>query len=151
MTTLGLNSDRIRNALTGAAKSGTFYKKVIDPTTGNASTGTETEDEVEPDYAHANEVHSTFITGKNRRTLSDDRDTWTWELRLGFPCEVALELFEEEVTVTPIALPRDPDAGFDRQVILRLRDARPTHPPEQQPSTGTRVTYTFEATLSPVR
>jgi hypothetical protein len=66
-----------------------------------------------------------------------------------FNQEVTVEAAEKRLIATNIILPRD-DTNDLEQVTLKLLDADPFHPPQQNPTTGTQVTFTFEAELSPV-
>ena len=141
------NHDRIPNALVTAITPGRFFKTVIDPTTQLSTTDYNTI--IPPRSVHVGDTRASFGDGLNKRQLTTDRETWIWEARVDFSVRVTGEEFEEDFK-KPVSLPRNIVTFHDRQVIVTLRDAVYTHPPEQQPVHGTRATYTFEASLSPL-
>lgn len=78
-----------------------------------------------------------------------DRELWTWIAVAHFHGQVCLEAFEEELTDNPITIVRD-GVNLFRQINISLLDATYEHPVEKQSSHGTRVTYRFQADLSPI-
>lgn len=136
---------RIFNALVGAAMTGAFHAVTIDT---NTKLVTVAAGITPPASALANEKSARFDLAKvNRQSYQDDRSAWEWELILHFNQHVSCEEFELAVTTTPIVIDRD---ASHRQVSLRLRGATYEHPLQQQPSTGTRAVFMFEASLSPL-
>lgn len=172
---MGLERIRIQNALIAVALAASFYPVTYDKDTHEASYGqdpgsfdadhtqvapygvptsfitpapTNALKRVAPASAECNEVSSTFGVSNRTRTLSHDRKAWLFELRLAFNQEVTIEAFEQYVLETPIYLACEPANGL-RRIILRLIRSTPVHPARQEPNQGTRVTFQFEAELSP--
>lgn len=140
----------VENALVAAALAGDFYKKTVDPVTKLSAAAETVPNKVVPASVTANEIEGTFGDSQNKRTELLDRTGWTWELHLAFPCEVALERFEEAVTQPPLKVLKNTGAGINRQVTLRLVSASFRHPAQQQSPSGTRAVYTFTARLGPL-
>lgn len=146
----------IQNALVAAAMAGVFPIVSYDPTTHVASTSYVSGDLlavgswVAPVAALANEINGSFEEARlQRRKYQLDRTNWTFQLKLEFNREVVLELFEDSLRVTPPRVLRDPTNGLTNQVTLRLIDVVPTHPIQQESSTGTKAVYRFEARITP--
>ncbi|MCP4897879.1 MAG: hypothetical protein GY906_12980 [bacterium] len=141
------NRTRVQKVLTDAAKAGTFY-----PVSYDSDTQDPIVDDINPVFPTSvlvNEVGTTFDTPQlNRQTGRRERVTWAYQLRLKFNQEVLLEVFEDAMSENPIKLPSVPADGL-RQMTLELEGSDPTHPVQQEPSTGTQVVYNFEASLSP--
>ncbi len=76
------------------------------------------------------------------------RIAWTWVAIVHFDQQVNLDFFEENLLRQPIQIPRDQE--LDQQIDLSLVDVVYEHPPEKESSHGTRVTYRFQADLSPL-
>lgn len=140
--------DRITCALLDAAREGEFYVVERNPNTGCTSTGLSVKaDSIE---ALTNEIFADFDTARrHRRTFMDERQTWTWQLILGFNTEVNISKFEDGLTRKPRVIPRDLVLGFP-QVTLRLRETLYDHPVQQEGSQGTRAVLTFRADVAPV-
>lgn len=140
--------DRITCALLEAARAGEFYIVERNPNTGYTSTGLSVK--AESIEALTNEIFADFDTARrHRRTFMDERQTWTWQLILGFNREVNLTQFERSLTDRPRVIPRDVSLGFP-QVTLRLRETLYDHPVQQEGSQGTRAVLTFRADVAPV-
>lgn len=104
---------------------------------------------VEPASIHAEEMSTRFgDPRRNRRVARQERLGWRWSVSARFNQEVTTEAVERRLINRAIILPRD-DANELEQVTLKLLEADPFHPPQQHPSAGTQVTFTFEAELSP--
>jgi hypothetical protein len=142
------NYQRIQRRLHTEATAGPFYAIAT-----NVETKLKTIDdsvEIAPASVIAEESTSSF--GKplrNRRTNRSERRNWRWQVACQFNQEVTVEAAEKRLIAANIILPRDASNDLE-QVTLKLLDADPFHPPQQNPSTGTQVTFTFEAELSPV-
>jgi len=76
------------------------------------------------------------------------RVAWVWIAMVHFDQQVSLDTFEEKFMRGPLRVSRDND--LDQQIDISFLDAVYSHPPEQQSSHGTRVTYRFQADLSPL-
>lgn len=142
------NYQRIQQRLHTEATTGPFYAIATD-----VETKLKTVDDsaaIPPASVIAEESLSTFSAPiRNRRTNRAERRSWRWQVACRFNQEVTVEAAEKRLIAANIVLPRD-DSNDLEQVTLKLLDADPFHPPQQNPSTGTRVTFTFEAELSPV-
>lgn len=79
---------------------------------------------------------------------TQERTTWIWIALVHFDKQVNLDGFEEVLLRNPIVISRDEE--LDQQINVSLLDAEYQHPPEQESSNGTRVTYRFQADLSPL-
>lgn len=142
------NYQRIQQRLYAEATTGPFYaittnvetkQKVVDGATA-----------IPPASVHAEEDSSSFgLPSRNRRENRSERRKWRWRVACRFNQEVTIEAAEKRLIAANILLPRD-DTNDLEQVTLKLLDADPFHPPQQNPATGTQVTFTFEAELSPV-
>lgn len=86
---------------------------------------------------------------QRRDTRRRERLTWTWFLQLQFDSPVSLVEFEKDLLAQAPRVLRDPSIGVDQQVDLLLENADYENPVTQQPSRGTKVTYRFEAQLTP--
>lgn len=91
-----------------------------------------------------------FVEARSRRCGGrlQERTAWIWVALVHFDRQVNLDLFEEELMRGPLRIPRDDE--LDQQIDISLLDANYEHPPEKQSSFGTRVTYRFQADLSPL-
>lgn len=139
------NKKRIYDALVAAARAGLFLRVGYDQGTVTIIEGVP----VPPKSVLANETRSTFGVSKRwRRTYIEQRLVWEWELLLQFDKEITAERFERAYCDAPINLPRDPANNLEA-VILRLVSSSYSHPPQQQPSNGTRLTYRFVADVHP--
>lgn len=75
-------------------------------------------------------------------------DAWIWVALVHFDGQVNLDKFEEDLLHDPILIERDGELG--QQIRVSLLDATDEHPPEREGAHGTRVTYRFQADLSPL-
>lgn len=142
------NYERIQQRLLTEALAGPFYAISTDVETKLKSVDDAVA--IEPASVHAEEDTTSFGTpSRNRRTNRSERRNWRWQVACRFNQEVTTEAIEKRLIATNIILPRDSVNDLE-QVTLKLLDADPFHPPQQNPSTGTQVTFTFEAELSPV-
>lgn len=138
---------RIQNKLVELAKAGPFYPVSY----ANGDSSANTAQTVAPSSAIANEVSASFSQAvRNRMRDMRERTEWQFQLLIGFDQEVVCEAFERALTDNPVKLLRDPNNSLKQQVTLELRDAEYRHPVQQEGRTGTFVTYTFEARLSPL-
>ena len=142
------NYQRIQQRLHTEAAAGPFYAVAT-----NVETKLKTVDDsvaITPASVIAEEASSAFGTPSlNRRTNRSERRSWRWQVACRFNQEVTVEAISKRLIASNIILPRDAANDLE-QVTLKLLDADPFHPPQQNPSTGTQVTFTFEAELSPV-
>lgn len=140
----------IHNAIVDAIQSGVFLPVTYDPATKLMEVPTDEEDAVPPASFAANDLTCVFgLPERNRRERIMERGSWRWQVIVQFDREVVAEPFEETLLASPILLAKDTNRGL-RQIIINLIDADYIHPPKQNPSSGTQVTYTFEARLGPV-
>jgi hypothetical protein len=140
----------VHNALVAAINQGIFLPVTYDPATKLMSIPEDESEAIPPASLAANELTCLFgLPERNRRDRIMERNTWRWQAIVKFHREVVLELFEEAVLAEPILIAQD-DTKSLRQITLHLIDADYIHPPKQSSSSGTQVTYTFEARLGPV-
>ena len=146
--TFASNYQRIQQRLHTEATAGPFYALAT-----NVETKLKTIDDtvaIVPASVIAEEASSAFgKPSRNRRENRSERRSWRWQVACRFNQEVTVEAAEKRLIAANILLPRDATNDLE-QVTLKLLDADPFHPPQQSPSTGTQVTFTFEAELSPV-
>lgn len=141
-------ADRIHARLYSEAETGPFHPVSYDKDS-KAQTVAVLE-AVQPAEIIVAEVNTSFGTPRrNRRTDRLERLTWRWSVRCSFNQQVSTEEFEKRLIQQNILLARD-DTNDLAQVSLKLQASDPFHPPQQSPSTGTVVTFQFEAELSPV-
>lgn len=146
--TFASNYQRIQRRLHGDVALGPFYAITTDVETKLKTVDDSVE--ITPASVIAEEDSTTFGTPiRNRRTNRSERRNWRWRVACRFNQDVTIEAAEKRLIATNIILPRD-DINDLEQVTLKLLEADPFHPPQQSPSTGTQVTFTFEAELSPV-
>jgi hypothetical protein len=142
------NYQRIQQRLHADATTGPFYAIAT-----NVETKLKTVNDsvaITPASVIAEEASSSFGTpSRNRRTNRSERRSWRWQVACRFNQEVTIEAVEKRLIDANIILPRDAANDLE-QVTLKLLEADPFHPPQQSPSTGTQVTFTFEAELAPV-
>lgn len=104
---------------------------------------------VQPSSVLTNEIESGFVESESfRRSLRYERTDWIFEVNVVFDREVALDTFEENWNENPPVIPRSGETN-NRQITLVLEEAAYEHPPQQEPTTGTRVRYQVRALLSP--
>jgi hypothetical protein len=142
------NYERIQQRLHAEATTGPFYAIITD-----VETKLQTVDDsaaIPPASVIAEEFTMSFGTPSlNRRTNRSERQSWRWRVACRFNQDVTIEAAEKRLIATNIILPRDSVNDLE-QVTLKLLDSDPFHPPQQSPTSGTQVTFTFEAELSPV-
>jgi len=102
-----------------------------------------------PSSVVAHQESSEFGASRHKRDFRLERTDWRWRLELTFKGEVALGQFERRLIESPPRVLRDRSAGRDQQVTLLLTGSVVQSPPEGQPAGGTRVTYRFNAQLTP--
>ena len=76
---------------------------------------------------------------------------WLWVARVTFADEVACEVFEDSVVAAGIQVPPSIGVEGQRTLLARLVDSSYDHPPEQSPSQGTMVEFTFEVDTNLLR
>lgn len=136
---------RIQNALIDAARAGTFHpvrfvsgKMQVDETKL-----------LKPTQVLTHEIQSDFDTPRlNRQRYMRERREWLWLLDVAFADHATAEVFEERLASAPIVLDHDPDNGL-RSVILEIVKTTYEHPPQQQPTSGTRLSMTLRANITP--
>lgn len=140
---------RIQNELISLAKAGDFYAVNYDPTTKLAlDIDPETDDKIVPASVLCNEIHSSFeMDTRNGRRHSLARNSWIFDLMIGFHQEVNLEFFENSLIDPTILIPADP-ANDLPQVRLLLDHVSPDHPQTQEAPKGTKAVLTFATLMS---
>lgn len=119
----------------------TEFPEVVYATESGAFAAASIKDKrVKPASVEVQEIRSEFDDSPGAR---GGRDPWIFELRLGFDCEVSLEEWEDEFRATPMRVCSE--GRRCRRVLLT--DADYQHPPRQNSSGGTHVTYTLRARL----
>lgn len=144
----------VQKALRALIVAGPFYAVDYDATTKvptvTVSDPINVNDHITPSSVVVNEVSATFAEAElQRRHMAFDRAVWQFQARVGFDQEVLLERFEAAVINPVPVVVRSAAVGRTRQVDLRLVNAEYAHPTQQEGHTGTNVTYTFEARLTP--
>lgn len=142
------NYERIQQRLHQEVSTGPYHPVSTDKDTKLQSVDTLTS--VTPASVVVGETATAFGTPqRNRRTDRRERRTWRWQAVALFNQNVSWEAAEKRLIQSNIILARDTvnDRG---QVTLKLLDADPFHPLQQDPSSGTQVTLTFEAEVAPV-
>lgn len=137
--------EKVADALVELARLGPFYRRSYDKDTGAATIDDSIN--IDPASVFAAEVSKGFGPSSNKMTYTRDLKDWMFELRLKFDVPVSLEAWEMNISDKPPFVPRDDVNGF-RQVTLNIMGGQMEHPPQQQPATGTRARYLFEAVLS---
>lgn len=142
------NRTRIQNALIAAARQAEFYAVSYDPETELSPDADVTSAMLaEPATVLANETGSAFVLdARMGRRLARRRASWRFNLMLEFDREVSVEFFENSLLDGPIKLGPVPEDSLPN-VIISLVSSSVTHPPRQQPASGTKAVFTFEAEL----
>lgn len=134
----------VQKALRTAALAGPFYPVTYADHVPVVADGVG--EAVQPAAALANEIGGAFGLAERRgRGLAGERESWAFQLELGFNQEVLLDRFEEVCLETPI---RVKPVGL-RTVLLFLQEKAVRHPRQNGPVGGTGVTYTFLAQVQP--
>lgn len=128
---------RIQAFIIGLAKAGSFNNVLYDKTTDLPLYAVVTSQS--PKSVRCNETGSSFERDAAQgRRLAGRRLSWRFSLLLEFDGEVDLSDFEQTL-LDP--LPRVPDFPH---MVLQLVSSTVTHPPQQQPSSGTKAEYTID-------
>jgi len=141
------NKQRIHNAILEKIKAGPWVPVEYEADGSMADLG---EDTVEPKTCVLNDVSSNFIPAQNSRDKTSwiaDRGKWIWDVRVAFDGEVVADIFEKALTDEPIVLPSDVNNNNLLLVWVDITNAQYKHPTKKQPSSGTSIVYTFEATI----
>lgn len=140
---------RIQNALRDLIQAGEFYPVVYD-TSGVASTATAVAPIAPSGGVTVHELSSQVgEPRRNRQTYRQERRNWRWRAIASFSLAVTADVFEQWLLENTPRIERDVDNGLE-QVHLRLVSVDYRHPPQHSSSSGSQVTFTFEAVLSPV-
>lgn len=144
------NRQRIHNAIVQNLANGVFLPASYNVNDREMVVPDAEESRIYPKTVIANDVSSAFGQAKrNRRSRIEERHLWIWHVIVAFDQEAVLDVFEQTFIQNPILLPRDRDRDL-LQVEISLKSAEYIHPPKQQPSSGTQVTYVLEARLGQV-
>jgi hypothetical protein len=139
----------IYNSLVEAIQAGPFLPVYYDSDLKTMAISS-LSDAVPPASIAANEVSAVFGEAiRNRRQWIMERQSWRWLAIVKFNREVTCEVFEDVILNNPILLAADKSTNR-RQIQWYLVDVSYIHPPRQQPSSGTQVTFTIEIRLGPV-
>lgn len=139
-----MQTERIQSAILEIGRHGPWYRRTYDKVTGEPNV--DLAYECVPQSIFVREISAAFVPAHTKRTFKRDISQWTFEMSMAFQEEVSTETFEERLCDQPPFIPAE--APF-RQVQLNLMGKRITHPPQQQPQTGTRAWFTFHAELTP--
>lgn len=142
---MALQTDRIHNAIYAAIAAHDFPRVSYDPDTKLRATDEMDTEKAETILVRATSTAFEQAVGYRRTPRVQDRSEWVWEAEVAFDNQVELELFERELSDGAILLPRT--AELNQQVTITLTAVEYTHPPQHQPSSGTRAVLTFTATL----
>ncbi len=139
-------SDRIHNAI--KIRIAEFRFPVISYKTGLRSTKLNDALQAQTILVRSQQVG--FRESRTRKCGGrlQERTAWIWVGIVHFDRQVNLDSFEEDLMRDPIRIPRDDE--LDQQIDISFVDAVYEHPPEKESSYGTRVTYRFQADLSPL-
>jgi len=150
-----LMKQRIQNLLVDAGWNGVFHPVDYVPDTGAAVTNT---DDVErPVQVVCNEISAYFDTPRRqRRVHRRERISWIWRMEISFAREVTCSEFEDALCLNPPRLDKEPTSPVEQQdplnqqATLHLTNSEYQHPPMQDSPSGSLLTLTFEAELTPV-
>ena len=139
---------RVLNALIQLGLAGPFYAVTYDKATKLANDIDEaTAPSITPAHVASNEISSGFeVDSRRGGHYAQQRVGWTWLLVVTFNQEVTSHRAEEDWMETPLVLPKTAD--FPGTVTLLLGPINYVHPTKQQPSSGSRLEYSFEALVS---
>lgn len=141
---MGKREDRVHNALFDILSNTVF--PVVEYSSGRRQTLPQGERAasvlIRPDFSSFETATSRLCGG-----AAQQRGDWRWNATLSFTSQVSTEEFEDELMSSQFILERTPEVSD--QVTLTLIDVNMEHPPESQPTSGTRVTYRFQADVSP--
>lgn len=144
-------ADAIQNALVATASSFSFPRVsyAVQATAGAQTTAVM--DTVSAKTILAWEAGAEFdLSPRQRRdTRRRERSNWTWFLQIAFDSPVSLVEFENQLLATAPRVTRNPSIGVEQQVDLLVLSAEYETPVTQQPSRGKKVTYRFQAQLTP--
>lgn len=141
MTLLVTNKERISNTVIAYAVASKFYAVIRNVETKAMSRG----GLIVPQSCLTNDTVAGWQHDRQHgRDWISKRSAWRWQLILQFGQEALLEEFEETWAHAPLRLAATTELP---SVMIQPTDAIYTHPPAQQPSSGTRVLYTFEAVV----
>lgn len=136
-----VTSTQIYNALYSLFNNAEYPKVVHDSTTRlRTENGTAV-----PASVEINELQSTFGTARNHRTDRIDHQTWSWEVYVSFnSIEVSFDKLRELLShMTHVS-----DNGMTARI--RVERAKYTHPPRQEPATGSRAEFLLIVNPHPV-
>ena len=139
-----MQTERIQSAIVEIGRNGPWYPRRYDPSSGEPDV--DLTREVKPQSIFCKETGAQFISAHTKRTFKRDILGWTFELSTAFQEEVSIETFVDRLCDQPPFIP--PEGEFHLVQILLVGN-RVTHPPQQQPGTGTRAWFTFHAELTP--
>lgn len=138
-----INKVRVHQTLIQTVKAGPFYAVTYDPQTDEAldiDEGVATA--LTPSSVKANELDAVIDESPRfRQSQQLERSTWRWLVKAKFSCEVTAWRLEESLMTSPPCLARDSD---QRQVQLRLERVEYTHPPTNQPHSGSEINFFFD-------
>lgn len=140
-----LMKQRIHNALNALVKAGPFYRCSVNSKTGQMTV--DLDKPVTPNGVVIKERGSSYVPARRLRRLfgASDLESWIWSAQVQFPgLEVACEVFEEAATDRGIQIPVVAGLPNQKPLVARLTRCDYSHPPEQSPSSGTLVEFTFE-------
>lgn len=89
-----------------------------------------------------------MMTDAAATSLFQERSEWQWQAVVHFDHQVDLTSFENGLLENPLFIPRS-ETESGEQVTVRLLERLQELPVQRQASHGTRVTYRFQADLSP--
>ena len=143
-----IQKQRIYNAIINAVLNGVFLPVSFDADTNLMTIGDLDSDRILPQTFLIDELSCGFgDTERYRREYVQERDSWSWLLRLKFNQNTLFEIFEKNILNDPIMIDRDAENDL-AQVILHLKNAEYEHPVRQGSSTGSSAAYVIEARLN---
>lgn len=139
------NRTRIQNAIIDLVNGLSFFRVKYDKDTGYASIDDTIP--IKPKTLLTNEIQSNWSRDpRYGQGIRNIKTRWTFELLLGFNCEVTLEYLEAAFETSALSIPADNDNGF-KQAILELSAILVEHPAEQSGAPGTKARITLTADL----
>jgi len=92
-----------------------------------------------------NELSTGFTPSINKRRELQHPAQWSWLVIVAFNSEVEFTNLVNRLTETP-SFQVSPDSGSTRIVVQR---ARYTHPPRQEPNTGSKAEFVLNVLVHP--
>lgn len=90
------------------------------------------------------ETDCRWTDSRNKRSLLQEREAWTWQAHCSFANKKSIDEIEHALSDRPIIIGPDPAAALPA-LFVDLASIAYAHPPEQSPNRGSVVAFTFNA------